>query len=99
YSAPYSYYKLAAEYRFVGGQLAAAGPSLDWAKRNNGLMLHSPHPETMTKHQDFPISLEVQLLGGLNDGNPRPTANLCTPGTHVVYKGSLDTRHCIESTS
>ena len=35
----------------------------------------------MLKDQDFPISLEVQLLGGLGDGKPRTTANLCTPGT------------------
>jgi len=26
--------------------------------RNNGLMLHSPHPKTMLKDQDFPISIE-----------------------------------------
>jgi len=74
---------LAAEYRFVGDQVAG-GPS--WAVRNNGLMLHSPHPRTMLKDQDFPISLEIQLLGGLGTG-PRTTANLCTPGSHVVYNG------------
>ena len=57
--------------------------------RNNGLMLHSPAPETMLKDQDFPISIEVQLLGGLGDGKPRTTANLCTPGTNVVMGGKL----------
>ena len=95
YKDPFSYYLLAAEYRFVEQQGAGA-PA--WANRNNGLMLHSPHPRTMLKDQDFPISLEVQLLGGLGAG-PRTTANLCTPGTHVVYKGQLHTAHCTNSTS
>ena len=39
------------------------------------------------------------LTGGLDDGKPRSTANLCTPGTHVVMKGALRTEHCINSTS
>ena len=95
YKGPFSYYLLAAEYRFVGEQVAG-GPS--WAIRNNGLMLHSPHPRTMPKDQDFPISLEFQLLGGLGKG-PRTTANLCTPGTNVVMNGQLHTQHCTNSTS
>jgi hypothetical protein len=96
YKEPFSYYLVAAEYRFVGEQVAG-GPG--WARRNNGLMLHAPAPKTMLKDQDFPISIEVQLLGGLSDGKPRSTANLCTPGTHVVMKGALRTEHCINSTS
>ena len=95
YKDSFSYYLLAAEYRFVGEQVTGA-PS--WAIRNNGLMLHSPHPRTMLKDQDFPISLEIQLLGGLGKG-PRTTANLCTPGTHVVMNGKLHTPHCTNSTS
>jgi len=95
YKDPFSYYLLAAEYRFVGEQVAG-GPS--WAIRNNGLMLHSPHPRTMPRDQDFPISLEIQLLGGLGTG-PRTTANLCTPGTNVVMNGQLHTPHCTNSTS
>jgi hypothetical protein len=96
YKEPFSYYRLAAEYRFVGEQVPGGA---DWAKRNNGLMLDSPHPRTMLKDQDFPISFEVQLLGGLSDGKPRPTANLCTPGTNVVMDGKLITTHCVNSTS
>src|SRR5262245_33821293 len=88
YKDPFSYYRIAAEYRFVGDQVAA-GPA--WARRNNGLMLHAPNPKTMLKDQDFPISIEVQLLGGFGDGKPRTTANLCTPGSHVVYQGKLHT--------
>jgi hypothetical protein len=96
YKQPFSYYRLAAEYRFVGQQVAG-GP--DWAVRNNGLMLHAPDPRTMLKDQDFPISIEVQLLGGLGDGKPRSTANLCTPGSNVVMNGQLHTEHCTNSTS
>jgi hypothetical protein len=96
YKEPFSYYRLAAEYRFVGQQVPG-GPG--WAMRNNGLMLHSPHPKTMMKDQDFPISIEVQLLGGLSDGKPRSTANLCTPGSNVVMNGRLHTAHCTNSTS
>lgn len=96
YKDPFSYYVLAAEYRFVDEQVPG-GPA--WARRNNGLMLHSPAPQTMLEDQDFPISLETQLLGGLGDGKPRTTGNLCTPGTHVVINGVLRTEHCITSTS
>jgi hypothetical protein len=95
YKVPYSNYVLRAEYRFVGQQLPD-GPG--WAVRNSGLMLHCQAPDTMTKDQEFPVCIEVQLLGG--DGkNPRPTANLCTPGTHVVMNGQLITRHCTDSKS
>src|SRR5688572_23653922 len=99
YREPFNYYVIAAEYRFVGQQVKTDRTDLAWAIRNNGLMLHSPAPQTMLKDQDFPISIEVQLLGGLGDGKPRTTANLCTPGTNVVMNGSLVTRHCISSTS
>jgi Domain of Unknown Function (DUF1080) len=97
YKDPFSYYVIGAEYRFVGDQVKGAGQPLAWAIRNNGLMLHSPDPKTMLKDQDFPISIEVQLLGGF--GKPRTTANLCTPGTNVVMDGKLETRHCINSKS
>lgn len=95
YKQPYSNYVLRVEYRFVGEQLPD-GPG--WAIRNSGLMLHGQPPATIRQDQDFPVSIEVQLLGG--DGrNPRTTANLCTPGTHVVMDGKLITRHCTSSSS
>jgi hypothetical protein len=98
YKQPFSYYLVAAEYRFVGGQVPGAGASLAWANRNNGIMIHGQTAESMGLNQDFPISLEVQLLGGLGRG-PRSTANLCTPGTNVYFGDSLITRHCTNSTS
>lgn len=91
----FSHYRLRVEYRFTGEQLKG-GPG--WALRNSGIMIHSESPQMMELNQDFPTSLEVQLLGG--DGkSERSTANLCTPGTHVEINGKLETAHCINSTS
>jgi hypothetical protein len=98
YRTPFSYYLVAAEYRFVGEQVTGAGPRNAWAIRNNGIMAHSQSPESMGRDQDFPISLEIQLLGGLGQG-PRTTGNLCTPGTNIVMDGRLVRTHCINSTS
>lgn len=95
HTTKYSHYIVAVEHRFVGDQ-AKGDPR--WARRNSGIMVHSQSPESMGKDQNFPISIEVQLLGGLGQG-PRATANLCTPGTHVVMDGKLLTRHCTTSTS
>jgi hypothetical protein len=53
----------------------------------------------MLKEQDWPISIEMQFLGGLSDGKARPTGNMCSPGTEVIYKGKMATDHCINSTS
>jgi len=89
----YSYYRIRVEYRFVGEQ-APGGP--EWAFRNSGIMIHGQPVETMQKDQDFPICIEVQLLGGERD---RTTGNLCTPGTNVVMGDKLVTAHCVSSTS
>ncbi|CAN5148781.1 hypothetical protein BH23VER1_BH23VER1_09830 [soil metagenome] len=96
YKTPFSHYKLRLEYRFVGEQMDG-GPG--WALRNSGIMIHGQEPETMAVDQDFPVSIEVQLLGGPGGDAQRSTANLCTPGTHVTMDGELVTRHCTTSTS
>jgi Domain of Unknown Function (DUF1080) len=96
YRQPFSHYRLVVEYRFVGQQHAGAP---EWARRNSGVMLHAQDPRTMTREQDFPISVEMQFLGGLGDGRPRPTANMCSPGTEVVYRGETHPQHCLESAS
>ncbi|GAB4418967.1 MAG: DUF1080 domain-containing protein [Bacteroidia bacterium] len=95
YEKPFSSYRLRVEYRFVGEQ---ANGGEDWAWRNSGIMVHGQDPATMGLDQDFPISIEVQLLGGRETGE-RSTANLCTPGTHVVMADTLLTDHCVNSTS
>lgn len=92
YKDKFSYYLVAVEYRFIGEQVKGA-PS--WALRNNGIMVHSQSPESMELDQDFPTSLEVQLLGG--DGvHERPNGNVCTPGTNVLIDGALYTPHCYQ---
>ena len=91
----FSHYRLRVEYRFVGEQ-CKGGPG--WAARNSGVMFHCQDPKTMRKDQDFPVSVEFQLLGGLGKGN-RPTANMCSPGTNVVMNGKLFTPHCFNSKS
>ena len=95
YNNPYSHYKLRLEYRAVGEQVKGGA---GWAMKNNGVMFHAQSPESMLLEQEFPVSLEAQLLGGLGDG-PRPTGNLCTPGTNVVMDGELITAHCTNSSS
>ena len=91
----FSHYILRVEYRFVGDQ-CKDGPG--WATRNSGMMLHGEAPEGMAKDQDFPASIEVQILGG-NGKDNRTTMNLCTPGTNVVMNGKLFLPHCTNSTS
>lgn len=95
YKQPFSAYLISVEYRFTGEQ-APGGEG--WAWRNSGVMLHGQSPESMKKDQDFPISIEAQLLGG--DGvDERSNANLCTPGTNVEINGELYSDHCLSSSS
>src|SRR5215210_284254 len=95
YKKKFTAYLLVLEYQFIGEQVKG-GPG--WAYRNSGAMLHCHSPASMYLDQDFPISLEDQLLGG-NGKDERSTANLCTPGTNVYFKGKLFTPHCVNSTS
>lgn len=95
YETPFSRYQLRVEYRFIGEQ-APGGEG--WAFKNSGIMFHAQSPESMLRDQDFPISLEAQLLGG-NGTEDRPTANLCTPGTHVEMEGQLVEQHCIAASA
>lgn len=92
---PYSHYILEVEYRFVGEQITG-GPK--WAYRNNGMMYHTQSPQSMDLDQEFPLSVEYQLLGG-NGVDERSTGNLCTPATQVVMDGVLRKEHCINSSS
>lgn len=78
------------------GEQCPEGPG--WALRNSGMMIHSQSAKSMGINQDFPISIEVQLLGG-NGTDDRTNCNLCTPGTNVVMGDTLFERHCISSTS
>lgn len=96
YKQPFSSFHLKFEYRFTD-QWHEDAP--EYTIRNSGVMFHSQAPGTILKEQDWPISVEFQMLAALDDGEPRPTGNMCSPGTAVVYNGELDTRHCIDSSS
>ncbi len=96
YKKPFSHYLIGVEYRFVGDQVKGGE---GWALRNSGIMIHGQLPAEMKKDQDFPNSIEVQLLGGNGDGNRRSTANICTPGTQFVKNGKVIKTHCVDSNS
>ena len=96
YKTPFSSYHLTFEYRFTDQWLEDAP---DYTYRNSGIMFHSQDPATILKEQDWPISVEYQMLADAGDGEPRPTGNMCSPGTDVFFEGELDPRHCISSSS
>jgi hypothetical protein len=95
YKTPFSYYRVRFQYRFVGNQTPGGDA---WNVRNSGIMVHSQSAGSLSIGQTFPVSLELQLLGGLGKGL-RHTGNLCTPGTQVHMNGKLQTEHCIDSDS
>jgi hypothetical protein len=91
YKQKLSHYVIAVEYRFFGEQ-AKGGPA--YAHLNSGVMIHSQAPETILKDQDWPISIEAQLLAGRHT-----TMNVCTPGTEIFMNGEMVKAHCTNSTS
>ncbi len=95
YKKKFSAYLLVAEYRFYGHQVADGE---GWAYMNNGLMLHCQSPKSMRKDQDYPISIECQLLGS-DSSHTRTNANVCTPGTDVLIDGEKIASHCYDSHS
>lgn len=96
YQTPYSYYKLRFDYRFTGEQTPGGAT---WNVRNSGIMVHSQSAASNEIGQHFPVSIELQLLGGLNNGKDRTTGNLCSPGTAVVMGDTINYNHCINSSS
>lgn len=97
YKDSFSSFHLKFEYRFNEQWLKDA-PSYTY--RNSGVMFHSQDPKTILKEQDWPISVEYQMLAEAEKGKPRPTGNMCSPGTDVIFEGNeVDRRHCIDSSS
>ena len=96
YNESYSYFRLQLEYRFVG-ELYPGAPS--YTLLNSGVMFHSQNPHTMPKEQDWPISVEMQFLAGVEEGKARPTGNMCSPGTDIVFDGQIYPEHCLTSSS
>ncbi len=95
YKEKLSDYILRVEYRFHG-ELLSDAPG--YCYRNSGVMIHSQSPESMDVSQNWPVSLEAQLLGS-TEKLKQLTANICTPGTTISFKGSQTEEHCINSTS
>jgi hypothetical protein len=83
YNRKLSHYWIRAEYRFTG-DLAPGAPR--WAYKNSGLQLHCQPPETLRKDQQFPVSVEFDIVGGRFMGS-RPTGDVCQNGTHVLIGG------------
>ena len=96
YKEPFSSFHLKWEYQFTDQWMSDAP---DFTFRNSGVMFHSQDPNTILKEQDWPVSVEYQMLADAGDGNPRPTGNMCSPGTQVYFEGVSDPRHCINSSS
>jgi hypothetical protein len=92
----FSSYHLKWEYKFTDQWLEDAA---SYTYRNSGVMFHSQSPESILKEQDWPISVEWQMLAEEKEGVARPTGNMCSPGTDVFFEGEMDPRHCINSTS
>ncbi len=96
YMVPHTYYKMRFDYRFTGEQVPGGA---SWNVRNSGVMFHAQSAVSNEYGQHFPVSVELQLLGGLSDGKERPTGNVCTPGTAVVMADTVNYNHCITSSS
>ena len=96
FDTPYARFHLSMEYRFVGELHPGAPP---YTLKNSGIMFHSQNPRSMLKNQDWPISVEMQLLAGITEGEDRPTGNMCSPGTEIEYQGEMYPGHCLNSSS
>lgn len=96
YKESFSSFHLKFRYRFTDQWMEDAP---GYTYRNSGIMFHSQDPQTILKEQDWPISVEFQMLADAGNGHPRPTGNMCSPGTEVIYEGQMDPRHCINSSS
>lgn len=93
YSEKLSRYRLRLEYRFVGEAVPGAP---DWAYKNSGIKIHTPHPSELPLEQTLLVAVEAQILGG-DDTSERFTGNVCTAGTHIVMDDQVITQHCTNS--
>ncbi len=91
FGTPLSRYVFRMEYRFVGDMPIDGSES--WALMDGGIQIHSPEPSAMADAQEFPISVEMNLIG--DDGTGRLNGNVCSPSTHVYMDDVLNTTHCI----
>jgi hypothetical protein len=95
YKEKLSSFMLHLEYRFVG-ELLPDAPS--YCIRNSGVMVCSQSPQSMDITENWPVSIEVQLLG-CTDTLKQTTGNICTPGTTISYNGVPTDEHYIGANS
>jgi hypothetical protein len=93
---PFSSYHLKFQYRFTDQWMKDAA---SYTYRNSGVMFHSQDPKTILKEQDWPISVEYQILAEETEGVARPTGNMCSPGTDVFVNYEMTPQHCVKSSS
>ena len=79
----FSNYWLHLEYRIVG-KPAPGAPG--FSSGNSGVEFHSQAPETMTREQESPIALEMNLISG-GRLRKRNTGDICRNGTRVLVNG------------
>jgi len=96
YQKPFSSFILKFEHKFLDEWLEGA-PIFTF--RNSGVMFHLQSPHTINKEQNWPFSVEYQLLAEEKEGESRPTGSMCSPATEVFFEGEMDPRHCINSSS
>lgn len=96
YNKELSNYRIRLQYRFTEVQLEGAP---EWATLNSGVMIHCEDPKNMAIDQQFPVCIEAQLMGGINQGEARATGNLCTPGSAALVDTTFITRPCFQSSS
>jgi hypothetical protein len=85
YKEKLSHYWLRVEYRFVGNQ---ANGAPEWAFRDSGVMMHTQAPDTLQQAQEFPVSIELNFIGAKWTTRRRPTGNICTNSTKVLFGGA-----------
>jgi hypothetical protein len=92
----YSHYIIRVEYLITGQVLPDAAY---WCAFNSGLMIHAQSPQSMTLDQEWPVSMESQILGeGTKAG--KQTANAVTIGMQITLAdGSVNKKHASDSTS
>lgn len=92
----FSSFHLKFEYQFTDTWLKDA-PSYTY--RNSGVMFHSQDPATILEEQDWPISVEYQILAEEREGVSRPTGNMCSPGTEISIDKDIYPNHCLNSSA
>ena len=96
YEAELTNFHLKFEYRFTGDFLESAP---GYARLNSGVMFASQSADSILVNQNWPVSVEMQLLAEREAGVARPTGNMCSPGTEIYYQGGIYPEHCLNSSS